>query len=163
MTEIATNNETINDIFKPSRFLSSGNCGNLYSGMIIISSVFCNKLIIELFAGTLLYPKNKIEIAMKFTHIDDGAVAEHEYEMYSYLNAIDNPMIERYGIPSVHYYGSWKCYILLGITLLDAQFNQNFRNRDFNELDILILCKEFVSLFNESFPHNVFDKQLIFS
>lgn len=84
---------------------------------------------------------------MKFTLPYPGHDAEHEYEMYTYLNAINNTEIEAYGIPSVHYYGQWNGCILIAITLLDPEFNKRFKVRDVSEVDMLIMSREFVSKF----------------
>lgn len=72
-------------------------------------------------------------------------VAENEYKMYSYLNAINNSTIETYGIPSVYYYGRWEGYILMAITLLDSPVKVSFKSDEINELDVLIIFREFVS------------------
>lgn len=97
-------------------------------------------------AGTLHYPNTeKMEVAMKFTHINDKNYAEKEYEIYSYLHAIDNPTVELYGIPSVYYYGTWGDFIMMGITLLDSGLKNAHRAGVLNEADLLIVCKEFVS------------------
>lgn len=85
------------------------------------------------------------EIAMKFTPINVEIFASEEFKIYSYLNAINNTDVERYGIPSVYYYGKWNNYILMGITLLDAKFNKCFECGLFNGADALILMQQFVS------------------
>lgn len=97
-------------------------------------------------AGTLQYPNTeKMEVAMKFTCIGDKEYAQNEYEIYSYLHAIDNPKVELYGIPSVYYYGIWNDeYIMMGITLLDSGLKKTLKDGQLNELDLLIMCKEFV-------------------
>lgn len=82
---------------------------------------------------------------MKFTHVMDKTSTEKEYATYTYLNAIDDAKMELYGIPTVYYYGTWDNYIMMAITLLDSGYDKAFKANDLNELDLLILCKEFVS------------------
>lgn len=65
--------------------------------------------------------------------------------MYTYLNAINNETVERYGIPSVYYYGVWNNHYLMAITLLDSEFKRHADAGKLNELDLLIICREFVS------------------
>lgn len=61
------------------------------------------------------------------------------------MNAIDNADIERYGIPSVYYYGEWNDHILMGLTLLDDEFHKKFEDELFDGADALILMQQFVS------------------
>lgn len=95
------------------------------------------------FAGTLV-PRNKL-IAMKFTIPEDDDNGLHEYEMYKYLDAINNTKIEAYGIPCIYYYGQWNNCVLIAMTLLDTKFNIKCENLQVNEVDILIIFREFVS------------------
>lgn len=88
----------------------------------------------------------RVEVAMKFTPSKRADVAAREYEMYTYLNAINNTDVERYGIPTVYYYGTWKDNILIAVTLLDPAFNKKSKDRELQEVDILITFREFVSL-----------------
>lgn len=71
--------------------------------------------------------------------------AETEYKMYTYLNAINNSDIEMCGIPSVYYYGQWEDHILMAITLLDSPVTFPSEFDSINELDVLIIFREFVS------------------
>lgn len=48
-----------------------------------------------------------MEVAMKFSSFWATENTENEYEMYTYLDAINNPNVEAYGIPSIYYYGKW--------------------------------------------------------
>lgn len=77
---------------------------------------------------------------MKFTPRTDQHYAEHEYKMYTCLDAINNSKVEAFGIPAVYYYGQWKGHTLMAITLLDTEPP----NHQLNEADILILFLEFV-------------------
>lgn len=99
------------------------------------------------FISGILYPK-KIEIAMKFTLTVAGLDARHEYEIYSYLGAINNTKIEEYGLPCIYYYGQWEGCQMIGMSLLHPEFNNRFKGLTVNDLDVLILCREFVSSFN---------------
>lgn len=156
---MAENNEIINDIFKPSKkgFLGSGIYGVTYKGSFILLFLCQWQLLFSLFikwpngknvsnTGSLYYPNlDKIQVAMKFTHFKKKIYAEKEYEIYSYLYAIDNPEKERYGIPTVYYYGTWRCTVMMAISLLDSVFNKKHEIGNLNVLDALIICKEFVS------------------
>lgn len=93
--------------------------------------------------GTM-HPSGK-EVAMKFTPSNRKARAQKEYEIYTYLDAIDNEICEQYGIPCVYYYAPWDDYIIMAITLLDEKFENRVRNGVLNEVDLLIICREFVS------------------
>lgn len=107
------------------------------------------------FIGGLLIPNAHVstirEVAMKFTPSHDENFAIREYEMYTYLNAIDNETVEVYGIPSVYYFGKWNNYVLMGISLLDTTSDRIFKTNKINELDILIMFREFVSITEPSF------------
>lgn len=83
---------------------------------------------------------------MKFTAPEDASYAIHEYKMYIHLNAITNPNIEHYGTPGVYYYGQWNDFVLMAITSLDNDFERKWKRRQVNEVDILIIFREFVSL-----------------
>lgn len=78
---------------------------------------------------------------MKFTHSTYELKADMEYEIYTCLNAINKPDVERYGIPAVYYYGKWKNYTMMAITLLDSKIKQIF-----NDVDILIWFQDYVSM-----------------
>lgn len=65
--------------------------------------------------------------------------------MYTYLNAINNTDVERYGIPAIYYYGEYKGYTMIGLTLLNFGFNASFQSFQFNIIDILVAFREFVS------------------
>lgn len=80
---------------------------------------------------------------MKFTPSMFKLQATREYEMYTYLNAINDTRIEKYGIPSVHYFGVWDDYILMAITLFNSKCN--VKTGPINEVDGLIVCRDFVS------------------
>lgn len=82
---------------------------------------------------------------MKFTLPCPGADAKHEYEIYSYLGAINNTNIENYGIPCIYYYGQWEECQMIGMSLLNPEFNIRYKSLKVNDLDVLILCREFVS------------------
>lgn len=111
-----------------------------------VRSFFCSDWLNDIsykychFAG-FLRPIKK-DVAMKFTRSDDNEDIANEYKMYTYLNAINNSTVESYGIPSVYFYGSWRDYVLMAISLIDPNFNNNYR---FYDVDILIVFREFVS------------------
>lgn len=127
LKKMSENNETVGDIFEPYK---NGVLGDGFFGIA--------------WAGTLLHPIRK-EVAMKFTPLHMKVFATEEFKIYSYLNAINNSDVERYGIPSVYYYGEWNDYVLMGLTLLDPEFNKRVENGLFGEVDGLILMQQFVS------------------
>lgn len=47
---------------------------------------------------------------MKFTPDVNEKQAQNEYKMYTYLNAINNKKAEKYGIPTVYYFGKWNLF-----------------------------------------------------
>lgn len=81
------------------------------------------------------------EIAVKFTELENKHLADAEYEMYTYLYAINNTDVERYGIPTVYYYGEWDHLIIMGLTLLDNGVD----SKHLSESDVLIVLRDFVS------------------
>lgn len=95
------------------------------------------------FAGELLKPVKR-EIAMKFIPPRNKEFAEEEYTIYTCLNAINNTDVERYGIPSIYYFGSYKNYTMIGFTLLEKEFNSVFDDFDFDLIDVLVTIQEFV-------------------
>lgn len=114
------------------------------------------------FVGILHYGGVKTEVAMKYTPSESSDMIIREYEMYSYLNAVNNESVEVYGIPAVFYYGRWEDrnrekYHLLAITLLESEFAKIKNQKD---IDLLILVREFVSesqaTLNDSNPNDFF-------
>lgn len=85
-----------------------------------------------------------MEVAMKFTCLHKSA--RKEYKIYTYLNALNNPGVQSYGIPTVYYYGKWNKLIILAMTLLDSSFQKKIEDGELNELDLMILFREFVSI-----------------
>ncbi|XP_031627221.1 uncharacterized protein LOC116343347 [Contarinia nasturtii] len=129
LDKILRTGRTINDIFKPSKFLGKGGVGVTYLGELIGS----NKTVAMKFAPTV---ENEIE---------------NEYEIYTYLGAIDNSTVENYGIPAVQYYGKWEDCSMIAITPLDAKFNEIVKKcrksgSTLRDIDILIICREYVRI-----------------
>lgn len=95
----------------------------------------------------ILEPIQK-EIGMKFTISSQSNMASREYEMYTYLHAINNETVEAYGIPAIYYFGP--ClngnFIVMGMTLLDSAFQEQIK-KGFSEIDVLMIFREFVSIF----------------
>lgn len=82
---------------------------------------------------------------MKFTISEYIAEATNEFEIYSYLNAVKNPSVEAFGIPSVYYCGRWNGYILMAITYLDSEIKKKSDKGKVNNVDVMIIFREFVS------------------
>lgn len=98
--------------------------------------------------GTLQISSSKKKmVAMKFTPEENKDNALKEYEMYTYLGAINNASTETCGIPSVYYYGQWNGCYLMAITLLDTESYQMRGPNGINQVDVLIVFREFVSRF----------------
>lgn len=104
------------------------------------------------FAGELVRGHTTKIVAMKFSPREmlEG-MEDNEYEIYTYMKAIDNSTVENYGIPAVYYYGQWEGCTLIAITLLDSRFNQIFNNPllERNDIDIFIICREYVSIISD--------------
>lgn len=86
---------------------------------------------------------------MKFTTPEKKYLADKEYQMYSYLGAINDTNVEQYGIPVIYYYGecSQTGLILMAISLLDQDIQDLTLSKQLFEHDvnILILLRNFVS------------------
>lgn len=123
---MANNNRSIDPIFKPTKdgYLGQGSYGLTYKGILLL---------------------NGMEIAMKFTELKNEDEAKQEYKIYTYLNAINNPNTEAYGVPTIYYYGTWNDHVMMAMTLLDSEFHKRFDGGKFNEIDLLITFREFVS------------------
>lgn len=87
--------------------------------------------------------------------------AKREYEMYSYLDAIDKPEIEKFGFCSIYYFGKWnEGYMLMAMSLLtdgDLEdkaklgfFEDSVENQAINSL---ILFRNFVSVVTITTKH----------
>lgn len=82
---------------------------------------------------------------MKFTPGDLHLYAEHEYEIYTWLGAVNDTKIEAYGVPCVYFYSWWNKHVLTAITLLDSEFHKRCEPIQMTEADILIVFRDFVS------------------
>lgn len=143
---LAENGDLINSIFKPSKngYIGYGGFAFTFKGVHTFNSDKNSKLTFRPYsvAGILL-PIDK-EIVMKFTKLENKELAEAEYEMYTYLDAIDKPEVELYGIPAVYYYGQWQGQdlIMMGLTLLDKKVKTKQLLE--NDVNILIVLRDFV-------------------
>lgn len=84
-------------------------------------------------------------VAMKFTPASLHLNAEHEYRIYTWLGAINNTEVEKFGIPSVYWYGWWNNHVLMAMTLLDSEFHTRCKKNQVTDVDILIVFREFVN------------------
>lgn len=139
--KIIKNDRTINNLFKPLKYLGTGGYSHTYAGNLVQS--------------------NKI-VAMKFVPSELAKVEiETEYTIYTYLNAIQNSTVEKYGIPAVYHYGKWKEFTMLGVTLLDSQFTRLYMHildtpgLAMSYIDILIVFREFVKVTKYMHSHGV--------
>lgn len=95
---------------------------------------------------------NPTEYAIKITFPMYLAYAQKEFDMYTYLRAVNRTETEAFGIPVIYYYEMWKVeenLAVLAMTLLDPEFGSSVKktmeNKQFEPLDILIIFREFVS------------------
>lgn len=101
-------------------------------------------------------------VALKFVKLSEKEHSDAEFAMYTYLNAIDNDDIERFGLPSIYYYKVFdQCdvgYTLMAITLLTGGdlykrmqtglFDDTFEHQTINSL---ILFRNFVGYLIDTF------------
>lgn len=80
---------------------------------------------------------------MKFTKLEHKTTAEKEYKIYAYLNAINNPDVEAFGIPTIFYYGTWHDHVLMAMTLLESPLKRKIKQ--ITEVDLLIVFQQIVS------------------
>lgn len=127
LDKLARKGKVIDGIFKPSEngSLGSGSHGTVYKGQFL--------------------PRNNIEVAMKFSSPNRIRFSRNEYEIYTYLEAIDNPSVEAYGIPAIYYYGRHNNYALLAMTLLNSEFQDTVKAGTMTESDVFVAFREFVS------------------
>lgn len=127
LDEMAKNGDTVDGIFLPSRkgSLGSGGYGTTYRGQFI--------------------PCDNMQVAMKFSPLQFIDYSKNEYKMYKYLDAINNPSAVNDGVPTIYYYGTWTDYTIMAMTLLDSGFQKKIKDHKIEELDVYIMCREFVS------------------
>lgn len=147
---MAEKNQSINNVFKLLKkgYLGSGTFGFTYKGLSIRSFILFFIIYRHSFSFKIigiLNPPN-VEVAMKFTSSEYEAEATREFEIYSYLNAVKNSSVEAFGIPSVYYCGRWNGYILMAITSLDSEIKKKSDEGKVNNVDVMIIFREFVSI-----------------
>lgn len=118
--------ELINGVLKPLRFLDCGDVGFVFHGIT---------------------HKDKIPVAIKFIKKTDLEFAQREYEMYSYMKAINKTDVEKYGIASVYYYGRWKGFIVSAYTGLEDTLAHRIEIGRVETYDILFVIQQFVRSF----------------
>lgn len=89
---------------------------------------------------------------MKFTPKAHENKSEREFEMYSYLNAIDDENVEKLGFATVHYYQEWNNeYMVMVFSRFEEDLIDAFNRGCFNytskqgAANGLILFRNFVS------------------
>lgn len=98
-------------------------------------------------------------MAIKFVKKENLEQIEREYKIYSYLDAIENPDVEKYGIPTAYGYNEWQHCVYMAISLFEFDLIDAVRKGSFNytlhdnhkALNSLILFKDFVSAFDCNF------------
>lgn len=109
---------------------------------------------------------------MKFTTIKNRDESDREFEIYSYLDAIDNELVEQFGICNIYYYGDWTSewntkFKLMIFTYLSGNLAWPARQDYFNSsigkngLNTLILFRDFVSICGQR-KSNYFLTRLMF-
>lgn len=102
---------------------------------------------------------DKFSIAMKFSPWEHKSVMDREFEMYTYLHAVNKTNVEQYGISPILYYKKlqWEDdeYMLAvfsffdGGHLLDMSKKGHFSHaaNDPNVINSLIIFRDFVSIY----------------
>lgn len=88
---------------------------------------------------------DRIPVAIKITW--DKQAADREMRIFNALYAIENPMIEAFGIPNVYYYGPIGRYHAIAMTLCDETIEERFAEQDeqISDLSILLILKRAVT------------------
>lgn len=89
---------------------------------------------------------------MKFVDIEHIESANREFEIYAYLDAINNTKVEEHGFPTIYYYNVWEMHIVMvmsffeGGDLIDKMRKGFFKNptEEIKSIDSLILFRNFV-------------------
>lgn len=91
-------------------------------------------------------------VALKFVEKHNRFISDREFQMYGYLNAIeDGEMVDKFGISKLHYYQEWKGYMLTVLSLFDGgdldDLNRYFDYKNANlAVNSLLLFRDFVSI-----------------
>lgn len=90
---------------------------------------------------------------MKFTQNIHKNESDREFEMYTYLNAIDNTEVEKFGFSAVHYYNEWNNeYMVMVFSRFEEDLINAMYRGCFNctlkqgAANSLILFRNFVSM-----------------
>lgn len=98
------------------------------------------------FVYEALNEDNNCSVAVKFATEANKQHMEKEFEMFIYLNAYKNPLVERFGIPMVHHYGTWNEFTFIAMSKLDVDLLKISNEGGFkNPLNVLIIFRNFVS------------------
>lgn len=90
---------------------------------------------------------------MKFVKKEIEQEAKNEYEIYTYLKAINNPKVEKYGIATIYHYNeNWNGYILTVLSYfgggnLLAKGREHYFDHSitYQNINTLIVFRDFVS------------------
>lgn len=86
---------------------------------------------------------------MKFVLKKNDKTMEQEYRMFTYLEAIDNEPVEKFGIPVVFYYGEFLNgnFIVMALSSFEHSLLEKANEGHFlkHPINSLILLKQFVS------------------
>lgn len=159
----AASNKPIVNNFKPLKggFIKSGGFGVVFKGMrhpnnnlcLVINRINQKKKKIIGYIGVRI--SDKRPVALKFMKMANEQDAKKEYEMYSYLDAIDKPEIEKLGFCSIYYFGKWnEDYMLMAMSLLtdgdlDDKASEGYLDDSVGNqaINSLILFRNFVSVY----------------
>ncbi|XP_031630080.1 casein kinase I-like isoform X2 [Contarinia nasturtii] len=118
---------TIDGLFKPVHHndIGRGGYGRIFRGINLL---------------------NDDIVAMKFTNNTPKAKAnsDREFEMYWYLDAVDKPSVEKYGISPIYYYNKWGPHILTVMSLFDCHLYKKSTEIATEPINTLILFRDFV-------------------
>lgn len=90
---------------------------------------------------------DKIPVAVKITW--DKQAIDREMRIFEALNAVENPNIEKLGIPNVYYYGPIiGRYYAIAMTLCDETIEDRYKEQgeQLSDLSILLILKRAVCI-----------------
>lgn len=166
LNDAAASNKSIVNDFMPLKggFIKRGGFGVVFKGMqnalcshpnknlCLVKNRINQNIIIIGYIGERI--SDKRPVALKFMKMANEEDAKREYEMYSYLDAIDKPEIEKLGFCSIYYFGKWnEDYMLMAMSLLtDGDLDDKAREGFLDDsvenqaINSLILFRNFVSV-----------------
>lgn len=91
--------------------------------------------------------EDKKPVAIKFIYKSNVEYAQREYEMYSYMKAINETNVQKYGITAVYYYDTWENFIVTAYPDLEETLAHRAEIGRVETYDILFVIQQFVRIF----------------